>query len=264
MANKVALVALFLTTAIGGHAQLLPQIVVTDSENVEHDLYSSYLDQGMSLLIGIFFSSCTPCQTIAEELEQLYQDWGAGEHDVQFIQLSSESWETNATVEAFRTAFGVTSPVVSAEGGSVEAVQALIDAEFGDFNGAPLYLVVSPDGSVQWDVFGFGEEATITALDEALQSTGANKPTTSILSVRQNPLLSVSPNPSQYRIQAHWTAPLQDANVRVLSVHGAIIHKQSTADQSIEIPLIDWPAGIYILQVLERNTVAKSIRFIKF
>src|SRR5690606_8707913 len=40
----------------------------------------------------------------------------------------------------------------------------------------PTFVVIAPDGSVQYDVGGPGNQATIDAIDAALAATGAEKP----------------------------------------------------------------------------------------
>src|SRR4030095_3872774 len=62
------------------------------------------------------------------------------------------------------------------EGGSIAAVAPYKNGQFGPWYGTPTYVVIAPDGSLQYDVSGNTNEATIEAIDEALLATGAVKP----------------------------------------------------------------------------------------
>ena len=72
-------------------AQLAPDFTVTDTEGQTHQLYADYLNQGKSVLIKIMFTTCPPCNSIAPLMEPFYQEWGAGEYDVEFFEMSDKS-----------------------------------------------------------------------------------------------------------------------------------------------------------------------------
>jgi len=82
--NTFFIMVLSVSLAFG---QTAPDFTITDTDGVEHSLYADYLDQGKTVIIDLFFADCPPCHGLAPTLENIYQDWGAGQYDVQFIGL---------------------------------------------------------------------------------------------------------------------------------------------------------------------------------
>ena len=165
-----------LITTINGLGQTAPDFTITDSGGNVHTLYEDYLDQGKSVLIKIFFTTCPPCNDVAPFMEPFYQEWGAGEHDVEFFELSDKAFDTDQKVNAYKTTYGMTFPGAGSEGGSLEAVAPYKSGDFGSFTGTPTFVVIAPDRTVQFDVFGPGIDGQFEALDQALLATGAMKP----------------------------------------------------------------------------------------
>lgn len=162
---------------LGVIAQTAPDFSITDSQGNAHTLYAGYLDQGKTVLIKIFFTTCPPCNAIAPLMETLYQDWGGGDYDVEFFDLSNKNFDTDALVNSYRANHGHTYPGAGVEGGSLAAVAPYESGMFGPFFGTPVFVVIAPDGSMQYDVRGNNNTATIAALDAAIAATGAEKPT---------------------------------------------------------------------------------------
>ncbi len=168
--------ASFMLNSIRLSGQAAPDFTITDSDGNAHTLYEDYLDQGKSVLIKIFFTTCPPCNQVAPFMEPFYQEWGAGEHDVEFFELSDKAFDTDEEVNAYKTTYGMTFPGAGSEGGSLEAVAPYKSGDFGSFTGTPTFVVIAPDGTVQFDVFGSGIAGQFEALDQALLETGAVKP----------------------------------------------------------------------------------------
>src|SRR5690349_5737231 len=87
MRYVILFVFLFITS-LPVFAQPAPDFTITDSHGAQHHLYADYLNQGKSVMIKIFFTTCPPCNSIAPLMEPLYQEWGAGDYDVEFFELS--------------------------------------------------------------------------------------------------------------------------------------------------------------------------------
>ncbi len=154
-----------LTTNLSG--QVAQNFVVTDYNNVEHDLYDDYLNQGKTVAIKIFFTYCPPCQAQAPLYEDKYQSWGAGQYDVEFFELSNKTNDSNSAVSNFAATYGTTMPAAGNQGGSVDAISQFTSGTFGTYYGAPTYIVIAPSGEVIWDV-------GLSGLDDAISQTGAN------------------------------------------------------------------------------------------
>ena len=65
---------------------------VTDSQGNTHNLYTSYLDQGKTVVIKFFFTTCPPCIAISPQWQDKYEAWGSGNNDVEFLDASNYTW----------------------------------------------------------------------------------------------------------------------------------------------------------------------------
>lgn len=175
MKNFVLFVGL-LVASLPSYSQLAPDFTVTDTDGQEHHLYADYLNQGKSVMIKIMFTTCPPCNSIAPLMEPFYQEWGAGDYDVEFFEMTDKNFDTNALMAAYAAQYNETFPAISMQGNSISTVQPYKSGMFGQWLGTPTFIVIAPDGTVQFNVDGAGNQATINAIDAALSATGALKP----------------------------------------------------------------------------------------
>lgn len=149
---------------------------VVDTYGNTHELYADYLDQGKTVVIDLFWVNCPLCQNLAPDLQTLYEDWGAGNYDVQFMALTIRPNDDDNDVIGFDNATGVSYPSISAEGGSIEAVEPFLDDEYGVYEGSPSIAVIAPDGTVTFDIFGGSPSYITGATDQQIRDTGATHP----------------------------------------------------------------------------------------
>ncbi len=157
-------------------AQDAPDFTVTDSQGDIHHLYSDYLDQGKTVVLKLFFVECPPCASIAPLFEGLYQTWGAGNADVEFICMTTKNWNSNnnAGVAAYLTSHNLTYLGVGNDGGSLDATEPYTSGSFGGYYGTPTFVVIAPDKSVIYNPNGGSTlEGRIEAINQAIISTGA-------------------------------------------------------------------------------------------
>ncbi len=156
--------------------QTAPDFTITDTDGNTHTLYADYLDQGKTVLIKVFFTNCPPCNIIAPLVEDLYQDWGAGNNDVEFFELSDKGYDMNTDVAAYKQQHGLTFIAAGSDGGSTSAVSVYKDGTYGTWLGTPCFVVISPDGTVQYNVANGSGQTAINNIDAAIAATGAVKP----------------------------------------------------------------------------------------
>jgi thiol-disulfide isomerase/thioredoxin len=157
-------------------AQLAPDFTITDSDGQEHTLYADYLNQGKTVLIEVFFTTCPPCNAFAPHMEPMYMEWGSGQYDVEFFDLSNKSFDTDALVNAYTANHGHTYPAAGVDGGSLQAVAPYQSGTFGPFFGTPTFIVIAPDGTVQFDIKGSNSTQTVAMIHAAIAATGAEMP----------------------------------------------------------------------------------------
>lgn len=142
---------------------------VTDSQGNTHNLYTSYLDQGKTVVIKFFFTTCPPCIAITPQWQDKYEAWGSGNNDVEFLEATTITSDNNAKVNAFKANYGLTMKGISHEGNAPAIVDPFKTGTYGSWYGTPTFAVISPDRTLNYPLF-------FSDLDEAIAATGAQMP----------------------------------------------------------------------------------------
>ena len=175
MLYKYFLSGISLLLALSLQSQPAPNFIVTDTKGVIHNLHEDHLDQGQTVVLKLFFVSCPPCNAFAPHFEPLYQKWGAGTEDVEFLSLTIRQSDDDEDVDGYKEEHDNTSPGVSAEGGANEAADLYTDGTYGPFLATPTFIVIGPDRTVYYDIRGNGIQGTIDAIDAQIAATGARR-----------------------------------------------------------------------------------------
>lgn len=212
-------------------AQTAPDFTITDSDGIVHELYKDHLDKGQTVVIKLFFTTCPPCIQLAPWMEEKYQLWGAGQYDVEFIELSTQSFDSNADVANFKIQHGITFPGAGFDGGGKDAGLIYKTGTFGPYYGTPSLAIIAPDGTVQmgfsYDDFDDLIAATgATGMDDG--STGMDDPTS--VSLALDTKSSSSPTQIKYILKpANAATPAYD----ILEITGGAL--------TFEYPSNDFP-----------------------
>jgi len=251
-------------------AQDAPDFTVTDTHGNEHSLYADYLDQGKTVMLDLFYVDCPPCNAIAPLMEPLYQKWGAGNGDVEFISLVRFTTDDDVRVLEFEEEHGTTWPAASGDGGGPEALNLYTLGQWGPFIGYPTLLVIAPDRSVQFDAWQSSLSGTINKLDEWITNTGA----TGMLSSVENGIaniesINVYPNPTTTESVIDLTvAQTSDVTITVVNALGQIVKEvyngQMTAgENAVTISTFDLASGVNWIKI-EMDDQAHVEQLVKF
>ena len=142
---------------------------VTDSQGNTHNLYTSFLDQGKTVVLKFFFTTCPPCIAISPQWQASYEAWGSGNYDVEFIEATTITSDNNAKVNAFKNNYGLTMKGISHEGNAPAIVNPFKTGTYGSWFGTPTFAVISPDRTLNYPLF-------FADLEEAIAATGAQMP----------------------------------------------------------------------------------------
>ena len=267
MKRLFTLLIISFSIGLSAFAQTAPNFTVTDSWGQNHRLYEDYLNQGKTVVIKIFYVACPPCNSIAPFLEPLYQKWGGGDADVQFIELSTKTTDTDAQVNVYKTTHGTTYPAAGGQGNSVPATGPYTNGTFGLWTGTPTFIVIAPDGTVDYDVYGIGNEGTVMALDEAIAATGANGVVSSTNNrFETNPIYLLS-NIASKEIVIQVEENLGNLIIEVIDQSGKVMYQRREVAQTgfpIPVDISSLTAGMWICRILDRdNRIVASYLFVK-
>lgn len=248
-------------------SQTAPDFTVTDSWGNSHSLYADYLSQGKTVVLKIFYVACPPCNTIAPHLEPLYQEWGGGQADVQFIELSIRQNDSNSSVNGYKTNHGTTFPAAGGEGNSVAATVPYTNGTFGLWTGTPTFVVVAPDGTVNYDVYGVGINGTIAALDAAIEATGADGSITSVEATTQETFFTIESNIVSDELKIHsldYAGTIDLAIVSPSGKHFTTSKENVVKGTALRINTNSLPAGIWVCSLADKKSgLIESYLFVK-
>ena len=110
--------------------------------------------------------ACPPCNTIAPSVQSLYVDWGEGEYDVEFLEVTTRANDDDMDVQTYKDIHGLTFPSISDDGDAPAAVDPIKNGDYGPYFGTPSFAVISPDGIINYGL-------SFSQLNSAITATGA-------------------------------------------------------------------------------------------
>jgi len=125
-----------------------PDFTITTTDSITRNLYNT-LDSGKTVFIDLFYTTCGYCQLYAPIIEEIYQNNGAGEGDIEFWGISNNLFDTNSVIDQYRANFNITNPCAGPWGGGLTAFSIITEGQ--DFQGFPTYCVVFPDRMMYFD-----------------------------------------------------------------------------------------------------------------
>ncbi len=167
--NILTIIWLLSFSILSAQNHTMPNFTVNDSEGQVHRLYEDHLNQGKTVVLKFFFTSCPPCQAISPWFQSKYIEWGGGQNDVSFLELSTLTTDTNTKIRNFKNTYGLTMPAAGGEGGSVTVVNTFKTGAYGPWYGTPSFAVIGPDKKLYYPVFQ-------DDLDDVIAQTGAQRP----------------------------------------------------------------------------------------
>jgi len=272
MIKKLHTTLFILTLSVSlAFSQTVHDFTVTDTYGNTHELYADYLDQGKTVVIDFFWVNCPLCYNLAPHLQTLYEEWGAGENDVQFMALTIRQDDDNSDVLNFDNGAGVTYPSISAEGGAIEAGAPFLDDDYGFFEGSPAIAVIAPDGTVQFDIFGSAPSSVIPAVEQQIIDTGATHPSDITDLEDAIPVfdeLMVYPNPARNFASVNFTLNENaDVNIQLFNMLGKSAMEVFNGNKYPGYHQVDFDpsslsAGTYFIRITANDSV-QTTRLIK-
>ncbi len=200
---KTILLVATLFICVNLSAQQVHDFTVTDTDGVVHNIYTDHLDQGQTVVLKLFFVACPPCNAIAPSVQSLYEDWGEGAYDVEFMEITTRSNDDDMDVETYKNTHSLTFPGISADGNAPAAVDPIKNGDYGPYFGTPSFAVIAPDGTIDYGL-------SFSQLNSAIAATGATGSD------------EVAPESTTINLSfAHPTGKTIDANYLTATLHPA-------------------------------------------
>jgi len=132
------------TTTPGG-GEIMPDFTGTDLDGNQINLYE-VLDNGQYVLINFFLTGDQYSQDIMQDMVDAYRLYGCNEHDVFFMEISSNG--DNTACQNWVETYGVHYPTISRDGGGNEIAQSIPVAMY------PTIMLIRPDHTfAQRDIY---------------------------------------------------------------------------------------------------------------
>ena len=243
-----------------------PDFTVMTVHGEEFNLYTE-LDKGRTIVLDIFFVNCPPCNEIAPFIQDLNMKWGDGEGDVEFISLTDI--DTNAEIIPYEELHSLTFPAAGKDAGGTEAVTPYTSSTFGTFYGYPTLVVISPDRSMNYDIWGSSYQNTSDLLDAAIEATGATGMALSVFESDAISSIKAFPNPVINDLQVTFDlAKSSNVTVYVTDVMGKLVREIQTGmltagEQNISINFQDQINGTYFVELRDGSDLISSFNVVK-
>jgi len=232
-----------------------------DTDSVSWNLYS-LLGSGKTVLLDFFYASCVPCQTFTPEIEQLYQDYGAGTGDLIVLGISDR--DNNAVLGSFAADYNVTYPSGGTKGNG-NTITSLYMGWFS-FSGWPQYAVVCTDTSIFWGVTpSIGMAALRNKIDTCDIVTSSRQ-----LDLNHNISelkVSVYPQPADQSLSVHIeNASRAHLKIKLLNLLGSVIKEYDLRNymgsSRLVINTAELNSGTYLMQVEELGHTRRNVKIV--
>ena len=233
----------------------IPAFTLEDTYGNSHDIHQ-ILNQGTTVVLDFFASWCGPCESSTPEVNTVWNQFGAGEEDLQVIGLTIESGDNAAIVNGL--GWGAEYPKIAYSDESY--MQYIHYSSIFEAGGIPFFVMICPNienpgySEISWVSVGWapggesqGEMETAIASCEpiAIDDLVANK-------------LSVHPNPASNNAAIELN--LVEANEVVIEVLNTLGQKvftyaasMSSGLNKIELPAATLNAGLYYVNITIAN-----------
>ncbi len=252
-------------------SQTVPDFTMVDTHGNTHQLYEDYLDKDKTVVLEFFWVNCGICQNLAPHFQELYVDWGEGQNDVEFFGVTIMAGDNDSDVQGYDNQFGITYPSISADGGAGDVFAPFDDGDFGFHEGTPAVAVISPDGTVQYDIFGGVPSSVIPLVEQQIIDSGARHPSeiTNVIEAETFNELIISPNP--VRDIAYLSFNLNepaDIDIQVINILGQPVIQPFSGNRypgyhQIEINAERLHPGTYFIRITVNDTI-QTLRFAKY
>lgn len=243
-------------------SSIVGDFTITTTDGITRNLYST-LDSGKTVFIDLFYTTCYYCQLYAPVIEEIYQNTGAGEGDIEFWGISNNLFDTNHLIDLYRQQYNITNPCAGPWGGGTTAFTTVVAGQ--NFSGFPTYCVVCPDRTMYFHpvypptVTGFNPFFEICAAMVGTEEGDMARDQGEYCSIYPNPagnLLTITLSPDHHG----------QTGVRIISVTGSTVHRSlhyvHKGDSKLSLSVSEIPEGIYGVLISQNEMESAHLKLI--
>jgi thiol-disulfide isomerase/thioredoxin len=231
---------------------------IQTTDGITRNLYNT-LDSGKTVFIDLFYTTCSWCQYYAPIIEEVYQNHGAGQGDIEFWGISNNLQDYNTVIDQYRQNYNITNPCAGPQGGGTTAHTVVISGQ--NFQGWPTYCVVCPDRTMFFDPC---YPPIVTGFDPFFEVCAAMVGVDNNPSLEQ-PMIQAYPNPAKetifLQIQSKYKGNIlvEIYNLLGLKVLSSIFYKEEeTSSSPLNVSAL--PAGAYFLRITDGKQVLSTLK----
>jgi len=233
---------------------------ITTTDGITRNLYNT-LDSGKTVFVDLFYTTCSWCQYYSPIIEEIYQNNGAGQGDIEFWGISNNLNDPDAVIDQYKINYNVSNACAGPNGGGTTAHTTVISGQ--NFQGWPTYVVICPDRTLFFDPC---YPPTVTGFDPYFETCAAtigiddNKP-----NANASGIISVYPNPAKDRISLEInsknTEPVTIELFNQLGMKVSSCNFEITPlSKTLNINIDQLPDGLYFIKMMQNGLFIDSYK----
>ena len=233
----------------------VPSFTLEDTYGNSHDIHQ-ILNKGTTVILDFFASWCGPCEDSTPEVNAVWNQFGAGEEDLQVIGLTIESEDNASIVNGL--GWGAEYPKMAYSQESY--MQYYHYASMFQADGIPFFVMICPNtenpgySEISWTSIGWAPGGQSQG---DMEAAVASCEPVAIDEVLENKL-SVFPNPASNIAAVELNlVEANDVVIEVLNTLGQKVFAYNASMSSglnkIELPAATLDAGLYYVNITVAN-----------
>jgi len=226
---------------------------ITTTDGITRNLYNT-LDSGKTVFVDLFYTTCSWCQYYSPIIEEIYQNNGAGQGDIEFWGISNNLNDPDAIIDQYKINYNVSNACAGPNGGGTTAHTTVISGQ--NFQGWPTYVVICPDRTLFFDpcypptVTGFDPYFETCATTIGIDDNKPNADASGIISVYPNP----AKNKISLEINSKNTEPVTIELFNQLGMKVSSCNFEITPlIKTLNINIDQLPEGLYFIKMIQNG-----------
>ena len=244
--------------------KIVEDFTITTTDGITRNLYNT-LDSGKTVFIDLFYTTCSWCQYYSPVIEEIYQNTGAGQGDIEFWGISNNLFDPDSVIDQYKENYNITNPCAGPQGGGTTAHTKVIAGQ--NFQGWPTYCVICPDHSMFFDPC---YPPTVNGFDPYFANCAAMVGMGDHAEIGETGNILIYPNPSGdiFLLDMNLEKPGK-VGINLFNLVGAKVlssyYQLNPGNNTLSISLVHLPEGPYLILVERpgQSSYAQKVMILK-